>query len=251
MNIPVRASVLVAVVTSALAVAQPALAQVSSGDGFLFQHPSGSFSLRGGFAMPSAGSDVFSYTTSTFTVGRGDFSALDLGADLSFTVAPRWDLAFDLSYSGMSKGSEYRNFVDNNQQPIEQSTSLQRTPVTVNARYYLTDRGRQIGHYAWVPNSIVPYVGAGLGMMYYEFGQKGDFIDSSTLLVNPDELHSGGWAPVAQLLAGAEWSLGSRWALRTEARYLSSGASLSSDFQGFHRIDLSGVTTSVGLFVRF
>ena len=201
--------------------------------------------------MPSANSDVFSYTTSNFTMNRGDFSALDLGADLAFTIVPRLDLVLDVSYSGMNKGSEYRNFVDNKQLPIQQSTSFQRTPVTVNARYYLTERGRQIGHYAWVPSRIVPYVGAGAGVMNYEFYQKGDFIDISTLAVNPDALHSGGWAPMGQVFAGAEWSMGPGWALRTEARYLTSSATLSSDFVGFHRIDLSGMTTSVGFFVRF
>jgi len=123
--------------------------------------------------------------------------------------------------------------------------------VTVNARYYLMDRGRQIGHFAWVPNRFAPYVGAGAGLMYYEFGQKGDFIDNTTLAVFPDAFHSGGWAPMAQLSAGVEWSLGSRWALRTEARYLTASAAPSSDFPGFHRIDLSGVTSSAGLFVRF
>jgi opacity protein-like surface antigen len=113
------------------------------------------------------------------------------------------------------------------------------------------DRGRQVGRLAWVPNRVVPYIGAGLGMMYYEFDQKGDFIDTGTLAVNNDQLHSAGWAPTAQALAGLEWSMGPGWALRTEARYLTGSAALGSDFQGFHRIDLSGMTSSVGFFIRF
>ena len=250
MKIQVRAAVFVPAVVAILAVAAPARGQ-DSGEGFRFHPPSGSWSLRGGFAMPSAGSDVFSYTTSNFTVSRGDFRALDLGGELSFSVASRLDLVFDVSYSGMNKGSEYRAFVDNNNQPIEQSTGFQRTPVTVNARYYLTDRGRQVGRLAWVPNRVVPYVGAGLGMMYYEFDQKGDFIDTGTLAVNNDALHSAGWASMAQALAGVEWSMGPGWALRTEARYLTASAALGSDYQGFHRIDLSGMTSSVGFFIRF
>ena len=250
MNIPARTAVLASVVASAFAVTQPLQAQ-DSGDGFRFQRPSGSWSLRGGFARPNASSDIFSFTTTNLTVNRGDFSALDLGADLAFTITPRLDLVFDVSYSGMSKGSEFRNFVDNNQLPIQQTTSFQRTPVTVNARYYLTERGRQIGHYAWVPNRLVPYIGGGAGVMYYEFNQKGDFIDNATQAVFPDVFHSGGWTPMAQVLAGVEWSMGPGWALRTEARYLTASATPSSDFSGFHSIDLSGMTTSVGFFVRF
>jgi len=249
-KIPVRTAVVASVLASALAVAAPMRAQ-DSGDGFRFQQPSGSWSLRAGFAMPNANSDLFSFTTSTLTVNHADFNALDFGGDLAFTITPRLDLVLDVSYSGMSKGSEFRAFVDNNQQPIQQTTSFHRTPVTINARYYLTDRGRRIGHYAWVPSLVVPYVGAGVGAMNYGFDQKGDFIDNTTLAVFPDAFHSGGWVPMAQLLAGAEWSLGPTWALRTEARYLYASAAPSSDFSGFNRIDLSGVTTSVGFFVRF
>ncbi len=251
MKITTRAA-LIAFVALAQFAAVPAARAQDSGDGFLFFPPSGSWTLRGGYAMPNAGSDIFSFTRNNFTINRGDFSTFDVGGDLAFTLSPRFDLVFDISYSGMSKGSEYRNFVDNNQQPIQQTTSFQRTPITVNARYYLTERGRQIGHYAWVPNRIVPYVGAGVGVMYYDFEQKGDFIAAdSTMSVYSDAFRSRGWTPTAQVLAGAEWELGPRWSLRTEARYLAGSAALSSDFVGFHRIDLSGMTSSVGFFLRF
>jgi opacity protein-like surface antigen len=248
-KISARAATFGLVITSALTVAHPLRAQ-DSPDGFRFQRPSGSWSLRGGFAMPNANSDIFSYTTNNFTVSRGDFGAFDYGADLAFSLTDRLDLVFDVSYSGMNKSSEYRSFVDNNQQPIQQTTGFQRTPVTVNARYYLTDRGRQVGHYAWIPRRVVPYVGAGVGAMYYEFDQKGDFIDNSTLAVNSDDLHSGGWAPMAQGLAGVEWSLTPGWAFKTEARYLIASTNSSGDYSGY-RVDLSGLTSSVGFIVRF
>jgi hypothetical protein len=255
---PVRAWVLAVVIASALSVTRPARAQ-QSGDGFRFQQPSGSWSLRGGFAMPSAGSDLFSFTTSTLTVNRGDFRAFEYGADLAFAITPRLDLVFDISHSGMSKGSEFRDFaehaLDSNQQPIQlpirQTTGFQRTPVTVNVRYYLTERGRQIGHYAWVPNHIVPYIGAGVGEMSYGFDQAGDFVDNSTLAIFTDAFHSSGWVPMAQALAGVEWSTGPNWAIRAEGRYLTASAAPGGDFSGFHRIDLSGVTSSLGLIVRF
>lgn len=250
MKFPVRPVVLAPVLAMALAVARPARAQ-DGGDGFLFHRPSGSWSFRGGYAMPSAHSDLFTFTTSNLTLNHGDFDAVDIGADLAFTIAPRLDLTFDISYSGMNKGSEFRDFVDNNNQPIQQSTAFSRTPLTVNARYYLLDRGRQVGRFAWVPRAIVPYVGAGVGFMNYSFDQKGDFIDDSTLAVFPDEFRTSGWTPTGQLLAGVEWAMTPGWALRTEARYLMASAMPGSDFSGFHRIDLSGLTTSVGFFVRF
>ena len=250
MKIPRCTAMLALFVAATFSVAAPARAQ-DGGEGFLFNPPSGSWSLRGGYAMPGANSDLFKFTTDNLTINRADFAAFDVGGDLAFTLKPRLDLVFDISYSGMSKPSEFRNFVDNNQQPIQQTTSFQRTPLTVNLRYYLTERGRQIGHYAWVPSRVVPYIGAGVGAMYYDFEQKGDFIDDSTLAVFNDTFRSNGWAPVGQLLGGAEWALGTNWALRTEARYVMGSATPSSDFQGFDRIDLSGFTVSAGFFLRF
>ena len=147
MKIPVRPAVLAAAVAAALATASPVRAQ-DSGDGFRFGRPYGSWSLRGGFAMPSAGSDLFSYTSNTFTVNRGDFRAFDFGGDVSFTIAPRLDLVLDISHSGTNKRSEYRKFEDNNHLPIQQSTSFQRTPVTINLQYAL-------GHYG--PTSADEY----------------------------------------------------------------------------------------------
>jgi len=238
-------------VTVALVLAAPAHAQDTGPGFFFFSQPSGSWSLRGGFAMPSARSDLFTFTTNNLTINRKDFGAFDAGGDLAFAIQPRLDVVFDVSYSGMSKLSEFRDFVDNNNQPIQQTTSFQRTPITVNLRYYLMDRGRQVGHYAWVPSKVVPYVGAGAGMMYYDFEQKGDFIDDSTNAVFTDAFRSRGWAPTAQVIGGAEWVLGTNWALRTEARYLFGSAKPGSDFQGFHNIDLSGLTTSAGFFLRF
>jgi hypothetical protein len=245
-----RAAILFAVVAASLIAFRPASAQ-DTGDGFRFAHPSGSWSLRGGFAMPSAGSDVFSFTSTTFTVNRSDFRAFDFGADLAFVISPRLDLVFDIAHSGSTRASEYRAYQDNNQLPIQQNTAFQRTPITISARYYLTPRGRQIGRYAWVPNMLVPYVGAGVGAMNYGFDQTGDFIDFTTLAVGPDALHSSGWAPMAQAFVGAEWSMGPGWALRTEARYVTASAAMSSDYVGFQKIDLSGFTTNVGFFVRF
>ena len=249
MKIQMRTAMLASIIAATVSVAASARAQ--DGDGFLFNPPTGSWSVRGGYAMPSANSDLFKFTTDNLTINRADFGAFDVGGDVALTLKPRLDLVFDISYSGMSKPSEFRNFVDNNQQPIQQTTSFQRTPLTVNLRYYLTERGRQIGHYAWVPNRVAPYVGAGVGAMYYDFEQKGDFIDDSTRAVFPDTFRSRGWAPVGQVLGGAEWMLGTNWALKTEARYVMGSAAPSSDFQGFHRIDLSGFATSAGFFLRF
>jgi hypothetical protein len=235
---------------SSLLLSVTAAAQ-SSGKGFLFKRPVGSFALRGGFSQPRGSSDIFSFITDELTLGRGDFAGASLGADLAFRIKPRVDLVFGTSYDGSTAHSEFRRFVDNNDLPIEQTTSLARVPFTVSAKLYLTSPGRSIGRYAWVPATFAPFVGLGGGFTWYRFRQQGDFIDRGTLDVFSDRFRSSGWAPTANLFAGLDVALGPRFGVTGEGRYLWARGPMSTDFSNFDRIDLSGYNASLGVYVRF
>lgn len=222
-----------------------------SGNGFLFGAPMGSVTLSGGWALAAAHSDLFSYTTDLLTLKHRDFSSPAFGADLAFRVLPRTELVVSGGFSGISKRSEFRGFIDNNHQPIEQTTTFNRFPVTVGVKQYLTSTGRSIGKFAWIPSRFAAYVGASGGAMYYRFRQEGDFINFQTTDVFPSLLVSEGWTPMANAIAGVDYALAPRFAITTEARYLWSSAELSQDFSGFHHLDLSGFTTTVGFSIRY
>jgi len=240
----------VVIVVALAASALTAKAQ-DAGNGFLFGAPMGSFTLRGGWALARAHSDLFAFTTEQLTLDRGDFSSPDIEADLAFRVAARTDVVISTGLSGMNRRSEFRHFIDNNDLPIEQTTTFVRVPITLGIKQYLTSTGRSIGRFAWIPSRAAPFVGGGGGVMYYKFRQDGDFIDFRTTNVFPSIYASDGWTRTAYATAGLDYSLGPRFALTTEARYLWSNAELSRDFSGFEHLDLSGLSTTVGLAVRF
>jgi hypothetical protein len=235
--------------SAVIAVPVAARAQ-DEGKGFLFGAPLGSLTIRGGWALARARSDFFAFTTERLTLDRSDFSSPAIEGDLAFRVTPRTDIVISSGLSGMDRRSEYRGFIDNNDQPIEQTTTFRRVPITLGVRQYLTPTGRSIGRFAWIPTRLAPYVGAGGGIMYYKFRQDGDFIDPS-LNVFSSVYESDGWTRTMHVLAGIDYSLGPRFALNSEARYLWSNAELSRDFSGFDRLDLSGLSTTIGLSVRF
>jgi hypothetical protein len=225
--------------------------QVAGGDGFLLGAPAGALTLRGGWALASAGSDIFAFTTDQLTINRRDFSSPTVAADLSFRMFSRTDLVVSTAYEGVRKRSEFRRFIDNNSRPIEQSTIFTRVPVTLSIKQYLTAPGRSIGRLAWIPARVAAYVGAGGGATWYRFKQDGDFIDFKTNDVFGTLLQSDGWTPSAHVLAGLEWNLNARTALITEARYERSHAELGADFSGFAPIDLSGFSTTAGITIRY
>ena len=235
----------------ALVAARPAAAQRGSGDGFLFRAPVATLTVRGGFDRATAGGDLFSFVTDQLTLGRGDFSAPSLGGDLSIHVTPRTDLALGASYANADARSEFRDFVDNNDLPIEQRTTFRRIPVTATLKHYLAPRGRSIGRFAWVPARYAPYVGVGGGAMWSRFEQEGDFIDFQTNDVFYDKLSSSRWTPTAHGVAGIDYSLSPRFAVTGEGRYTWARADMSNEFSGFDPIDLSGISATVGLSVRF
>lgn len=249
-----RASAHAIIAAVALALTTHSAHAQGSGKGFLFNPPVGSFTLRGGYALASAGSDVFADATSQLTLDKRDFSSFSYGGDIAYAIKPRLDLVFDASVSSTHKDSEFRDFIDNNDQPIQQSTKYRRVPLTFGLKYYLTDRGRAVGQFAYIPSRYAPYVGIGAGAMYYRFEQEGDFVDFDTpnREIFGAKLESSGWTPMAHGAAGMDYNVGPWLALTGEARYQWARAQLDPDvFVGYDKIDLSGVTGTVGFKVRF
>ena len=236
----------------AVAMSAPARAQGGSGNGFLFREPITTVTFHGGLALPRAGGALFDDVTRDLTLARSDFAAASFGMDLAFAVTPRVDVVVGFGPASSRTPSEFRDWVDNNDQPIEQETAFLRSPVTLSARYHLREKGRMLGTYAWIPRRVVPFVSAGAGLLRYRFEQTGDFIDQQTLNVFRDELRTSGWTWVGQVGAGAHLSLSPRVMLTGEARYLLGGVDAgrsSTDYVGY-RLDLSGLTTLVGFSLR-
>ena len=250
----VRPNALVATGLIAMCAFASGVRAQGSGKGFLFKKPVGSFAFRGGYAVANASSDVFNDATTQLTLNKGDFSGFNWGGDISYSTGDRWDVLFDAEAANASKSSEFRNFIDNNNQPIEQTTKFLRVPLTLGLKYYLTSRGRSVSQFAYVPTKFAPYLSIGAGAMYYDFQQKGDFVDFQT---DPPDvfnttLESTGWAPMGQGAAGVEYSLGPWLALTGEGRYVWAKATLDPDaFEGYNKIDLNGFTGTVGFRVRF
>lgn len=247
----IRARAIAAVVTLAIAAA-PSGAQLGTGDGFWFRVPKASMTIHGGFAQPLARGGVFELATSELTLGRGDFGTGNVGFDFTASVSPRLELMFGIDDARSSARSEYRNWTDNSNLPIEQQTSFSRTAVTGNLRYYLSDRGHRVGSVAWIPARLAPFVSLGGGMVKYRFEQVGDFVDTQTFAIFTDRLKVDAWRPVVQGGAGAQWSLSQRLSLTGELRYIHGtgpGDVNGGAFSGY-KVNLSGVSSLIGLTIR-
>ena len=221
-------------------------------DGYFFRPPQATLAFRVGGSVPIANDAVFNFITNQLTIEKRDFRAISFGADLGIRLDNHLDLLLSGSYARSSTPSEFRDWTDLDDQPIEQETELWTAPVTANLKFYLPSRGRTLGKYAWVPNHFLPYVAVGAGLMFYELHQEGDFVDFRDLAVFPGTLTSKGQTPMVQASAGADWFVTSRFGLTIDGRYSWASATASPDFSDIDsKIHLQGFQVSTGLAVRF
>lgn len=240
----------------------------SSRPDFLFNRPRASIGIRGLWHRARADSTFHEYVYSDLFVrrdpeddpkdpnaGKMSFDAPGIGFDIGFGVTSRLDVRFGLDYARTFSRAELRGSLERivlddgsvAEVPIEQDTQLTQLDLRGDVVFALTPRGRAIGQYVWIPSRVVPYVGAGLGLVRYDLLQVGDFVAGSSIFY--DNLTSKGWGGSVHLFGGIEIGLTQRTFLTTEARYELAGAELKEPFAFSEPLDLSGLRISAG--VRF
>jgi hypothetical protein len=250
------AIVLLLVLAPVTSGAQPPAPPDPGGPDFLFGRPDGSLALRGGWVFARAGSDLYDFVEDRLTIEDRDFNRAAFASDFGIALSNRADLVLGFEYNRAEIGSEYRHLVENNRDPIEQTTTLAEANLTGSIRFALTPRGREVSRFAWVPGRIVPYAGAGGGMLWYDFNQSGDFVDEGVQPGQPmpiftDVLRSKGWTPSAHVFGGVDLRIHQRWYLTMDGRYVWAAADLEPDFQRFEPIDLSGFRFGAGINLVF
>jgi hypothetical protein len=218
---------------------------------FMFGRPSTAIGIRGSWVFASAGSDLFDFVTRHLTLEKAHFNRPAFAADVAFDVTPRLQLEGGVELTRMQRNSEYRDFVDNNLQPIAQTTSLNTTHLVGGVRYALAPRGREVSRLVWVPSKVVPYVGAGAGAVFYQFRQYGDFVDFVDNSIFFESFRSQGWSPTAHVFGGVDVQLHRGLYATFQGRYTKASGTLGTDFVDFDPIDLSGFRMSAGINVLF
>jgi hypothetical protein len=205
------------------------------------------FVFKLGELQPRGNSDLWAFHEDLFTADVNDFNDLAFGFDLLLLADSHVEFAFGMEAYEGDTSSVYRDYVDSFGQPIAQHQHLNLVPLTASVRWL--PWGRYGGNGA--PRPVVPYLGAGMGMLIWEYELSGSFVDLGTLEIFDDYFYDDGATFAAIGTAGIEFRVSRAWSVHVEGRYLWAEDNLGPDFAGFDALDLSSWAFFGGASIRF
>jgi opacity protein-like surface antigen len=191
----------------------------------------------GGF-QPDAHGDYWSNVFRDFTGSRSDFRDVIGGGDFIYHFDRYNAVMFSASFYSTSLTQSYRNFLDQNNNRIRHDTDFDIGSGSV--AYLLFPAGTH--------TPVIPYLGAGVGVYSWRLREFGDFIDfGNHNAIFTSRLSDDGTAFGYFFVAGLEIPMSRHVALLIDGRYTKSHDTLSGDFEGFGRLDLSGGQIAGGI----
>jgi hypothetical protein len=224
------------VLCGALAWASPALAQQQTVN-FTF----GGFVPRGEDARVAG--DVLNANRTFLVFDIGEFKSASVGVEWLFPIGNYVEGGAGVSFTRRTVPSVYADFVDNNDQEIEQDLRLRRIPIDLTLR--LLPLGSS--------SPVQVYFGGGLTVIPWRYSETGDFIEfDNNFNVTRGTFVGSSTETGAVALAGVRFQ-GRGAAGGFEVKYHKADASFQPDddeFAGTH-LDLGGWTYQATLGFRF
>jgi hypothetical protein len=202
----------------------------------------GGLDVRLGALWPSADSILFDDDQALYFVNDGDWVGFTGGAEYSFKVVDNVELGVHVDGYGKHVDTAYRDFVRDDGSDIRQTLELDIVPMGLTLRLVPTARRAK----------IAPFLGVGADLVLYEYKEYGDFIDffDPDLPVIFDSFQSDGVTVGVHATAGVRFFVSDDVAVVGEARYLWAKDDMDDDFRG-NRIDLGGISATLGVHIRF
>jgi opacity protein-like surface antigen len=216
------------------------------GIGLMLLAPASTFAsgleLRFGGFEPRGDSNLFDDVNELYAVRPDDFRGFTGGIEYSLGVSDHVELGFHVDVYSRAVTSSYRDFEREDGSPIFQELELDVVPLGATLRFLPAGRRAKIS----------PYLAAGADVFFYEYEEKGEFIDffSENLDISPDAFISDGAAFGFHAAAGLRVPVNPDFSLTGEFRYQWAETDMDDDFS-LNRLDLSGASVTVGVHLRF
>jgi outer membrane protein W len=159
----------------------------------------------------------------------GDFKGPSVGGEWLVALTDNLEAGLGVGIYSRTSNAIYDDFVDSDGTEIETDLKMRIVPFTATVRFL------PIGRYA----SVVPYVGAGVGVFSWRYAETGEFVDFSDFSIFRDTFEKTGTSTGPVFLGGARVPFGAGF-VGFEVRYQDAKGELPiEDFFG-SEVDLRG-----------
>ncbi len=220
--------------------------------------PSEAFNFRFGWFFPTGHGDFWDSIQSSYTLDHSDFNGPMGGVGYTAAISNYFEFDSNIDFYTRGVTSADRFFVDQFGNPPLHDTRLSLSPLTVGIRVLPTGRYAQRGEKGrHLVRHPVPYIGAGIGAVYWQYEEEGDFVfvDPSVpegFSIFYDRVKDSGLEFETHAYAGIEFPVAPDWNITFEARHSWAEATPDSRFTGSpDKLDLGGTTMYFGAAVRF
>lgn len=144
----------------------------------------GAFHFRLGGYFPSGDGSFWEANESTFTLDASDFNGPIGGCGYVASINNFVEFGIGIDLYSEAQRAAYREFTDQFGNPIFHDTRLALAPVSADLRILPAGRFKRTGADGRrLVRRPVPYIGAGVGLLYWDYEEVGDFIASDLSIV--------------------------------------------------------------------
>jgi hypothetical protein len=215
--------------------------------------PRNAFQLRCGWFFPAGGGPLWTDVEDRFTLSASDLDDSMFGFSFVSGLGNSWEVGIHADFFDETVLSAEADFVDEDGFAIYHDTHLEMTPITVDLRFLPGGRYRLRPGGTRVLKPVV-YLGASMGVNFWEYDEVGDFVDDTDPLdpfVFSDHFAADGDAFQYGVLAGVELPVHPTFHAVFEGRYAWADDELSGDLAFLESIELGGLSMYVGASFRF
>jgi hypothetical protein len=224
----------------------------------------GGVNFRFGGFFPTGSSDFWDWNEAIFTLDHSDFIGPAGGVGYTASITNYFEFDVNADFYAGSTRSAHRFITDTDGFSILHDSRLAIFPFTAGFRVLpagrYARRGAEGKHYVRRP---VPYLGAGIGMAYWQYEEEGDFAfaDSTSptgFSIFYDRVKDSGLEFEKHAMLGIEFPVAREWNLTFEVRQSWAEATLNENFpsltdslQNPRKLDLGGTSVFLGGSMRF
>src|SRR5262245_50579368 len=208
----------------------------------------GAFNFRFGGFFPSGDSDFWRANEAAFTLDHSDFIGPIGGVGYNGAITNYFEFDANADFYTSSVRSADRFYTDLDGFPIYHDTRLLSFPFSVGVGVLpagrFARRGPEGQRYVRRP---VPYLGGGIGAVYWQYIEEGDFV-ASDLSIIYDRLTATGLAFEAYAMLGIEFPVAPMWNITLEVRQSWADANPGGSFSFVNpgTLELGGTSVFVG-----